>query len=134
MPEEIITFVKSFVPIYVIYITNKDYFYTYYPLIVRCYNLKNHNFQTYLRRLVRRDCWLQMEVLLTQKFDEWILTRKWRYKLRTYPNFVIYLKDLCIEGSSQACRQLIDKRLLDTRLYSVNRHKKIKHKNIKWSN
>ena len=133
LPDDVIGVIKEFIPIKVIYVVNKSYFYNNYPDIIKDYSIKDAIFKKYVKKIVNSDCSLQFNMLLKNNIYKWNRSNKWVYDFSTYPNYAIFIKQCCIDNNSSKCKYLIDKYINDS-CYKKNKYKKIRIKNTKWSN
>ena len=133
LPEDMIGEIYSFLPLTTMYILNKTLFNKHYPTIINKYTIASSTCQSYIRRIIRRDCNFQLTYLLKSKNTKWMKKGDWKFKNTTFPSYILFLKLLTVEYESQHCRSCIN-RYLETTLSKKNRHKKIRSKNSKWSN
>ena len=73
-----------------------------------------------------------MNILLKNNFDQWNNNNKWVYNYSTYPNYAIFIKELCIKKDSNKCKELILSFINKTSSNKI--YKKIRTKKNKWSN
>ena len=64
LPEDMIGEIYSFLPLTTMYILNKTLFNKHYPTIINKYTIASSTFQSYIRRIIRRDCNFQLTYLL----------------------------------------------------------------------
>ena len=133
LPEVIVGEIFKFLPRNTTYILNKTYFILHYPILIENFDVNNTRFQSYIRRIIRKDCNFQLRYLLNTHFKRWNKRLNWKYKQNTFPSYISFIKLLSIKYNSQRCRSLIDQ-FLETSLSKKNRHKKIRSKNSRWSN
>ena len=96
------------------------------------YSIKDAIFKKYINTIINNDCHFQLNILLQKKFAQWNNNTKWVYKFSTFPNYAIFIKEICIKKNSNKCKELI---LSYINNCSRNKkHKKIRTINNRWSN
>jgi hypothetical protein len=130
--NDVLRHIYSFIPIKNIYVINKTSFLSNYPKIIADYNIKNAIFKKYINTVINNDCHFQMNILLKNNFDQWNNNNKWVYNYSTYPNYAIFIKELCIKKDSNKCKELILSFINKTSSNKI--YKKIRTKKNKWSN
>jgi len=133
LPEVIVDIVFSFIPRNLIY--NLNHFYldsTYLSLIA---NRKlDKKFNSYMRYIIRNNCTIFLNKILSQKFSYLASFKNWKYNSQTFSNYIEYLREYTIRFSKTNCRNIIECYISKEPVSAKNRHKKIRRRNIKWSN
>lgn len=103
----------------------------------------NHNFyiqehwvnkslrESYIRMVIRNDYYIILGQLLLDFGVFWVTTKKERFEIYVFSNFMELLIFLTEKYESTRCNNTITIFLKKNKLY-VNRHKKTKRRNIKW--
>jgi hypothetical protein len=134
VPDDVIGIIRSYVPIKQLYVVNKSYFYSCYPRIIENYSLKDAIFNSYIKRIIRKDCELQFRLISRQFYHSWVKPSKWVFNYSKYPNYAVFIKEYCNINNSQKCKNIISATINDTNSCNKNKYKKIKTFNTKWSN
>ena len=139
LPLEIISIIKSYLPLNVFYLTNKQDYITYKKEITT--SLPKNNYKSsqrsYLRYLIRRDYNFILNIILSVKFNNWYKAIKIPYNGYTFPCYIDLLNHHCIEMKASKCRKLIKEKInekLKKKGISKKKYKRIRIRNSKWSN
>lgn len=130
LPEEIIKIIYDFLPISNKMLLTKKLFNMYYYVNNKDIKI-NKQYANYLRFLIQKKCYIHVDIIFHIFCGKFISMQKWKYKNKTYPNFLVYLKDHALKNNSQKCYELI-KNLLEPS--KKNKYKRIRTRNIRWSN
>jgi len=139
LPLEIVSIIKSYLPLNEYYLTNKQDYITFKKEITT--SLPKNNYKSskrsYLRRLIREDYYFILSIILSVKFNNWYKAIKIPYNGYTFPCYVELLNHHCIEMKATNCRKLIQEKInekLKKKGISKKKHKRIRIRNSKWSN
>jgi len=136
LPTVLVDIIYSYIPVSTTYKLNNTLFSKNYPLHVlqrTQSDVRGSDLDNYMRYLIRKKCYLHLGVCLKICHGRWS-NKWWKYKNKSYPNYISYLKALAMEYNSNKCRELIDDWRKSHLVCDKKRHKKIRTKNIKWSN
>jgi len=131
MPDDIIKYIKKFLPLTTIVWLNKKSYFKNHHLVYKL--IPQNNYESYVRDMIRKDNQLVISCLMRENFKRWSVYKKYSYKNVIYTNFNNFLLDFCRENNSTNCSNIIKDFLNDSRL-SKNQHKKNVVRNIKWTN
>lgn len=130
LPDEIIKIIYDFTPTSCKKNLSKSHFKTHYYLITKEKKI-NKRYHNYLRYLIQKKCFMHLDIVLYIFCGKFIAMKKWKHKNKTYPNFLIYLKEFALQNNSQKCYEMM-KELLEPS--KKNKYKRIRSRNIRWSN
>ena len=133
LPEEIVDIIYSFVPINIIYNLNHNHLRIYYPLLIKD-TVVDKKFHSYMRYIIRCDCSMFLHKIFEVKLNYFIKLNNWKFDMKTFPNYVEYLRSYAIKLSKTNCRNIIEYHISKEPVSRKKRHKKIRRRNIKWSN
>ena len=132
IPEVIIAYIYTYIPIHTKMNLNITNFTTYYPRVID--KIFKKKYSTYIMDIIRNGRTLSLSLMLRDRYDFLIKVKKWRYKNYTFPNFIRFIKFLCIKYEKQQCLQILLLYEKERGIYDKKRHKKIKIKSIRWNN
>ena len=130
IPEEIIKIIYEFLPISKKKLLTKKSFNLYYYVNNKDKKI-NKMYTKYLKFLIQKKCYIHIDIIMHIFCGKFLSIKKWKYKHKTYPNFLVYLKDYALKNNSQKCYELI-KHLLEPSKKNI--YKRIRTRNIRWSN
>lgn len=130
LPVEIINIIYDFTPSECKKNLSKKLFKTHYFLETK-EKMINKRYYNYLRYLINNKCVIHVDIALHIFSGHFLKIKNWRYKNKTYPNFLVYLKDFALEKQSQICYHLIMQVLEPSK---KNKYKRIRTRNIRWTN
>lgn len=131
MPEDIVGYVKQFIPITTLVWLDKKTYLKNHEIIYK--QIPTNNYESYVRDMIRNDNQIVVSCLMRENFHRWSCYKKYSYKNTIYPDFNYFLLDFCRENNSTNCQNIISEYLQVSRL-GKNQHKKNVVRNIKWSN
>tara|TARA_Y100001970_G_C14256115_1_gene875518 strand:- start:3190 stop:3615 length:426 start_codon:yes stop_codon:yes gene_type:complete len=132
LPEELCVHIKSYIPLHIIFLTNKTDYINYKTEIITSlghFNLTKH----YVTKLIKKDYDFIFKIILDLKYKMWYKAWKIRYKGNILPCFIELLNYICIENKSDRCRKLIQDKMKEKGIRK-NKHKRIRICNNTWSN
>ena len=121
LPEELKTFVSSFISKKVKMFLNKTLYLEHHQFI-RNY-ISRMQFESYIRDVIRKDHSFVFKNLLVHNIDKWIKWESYLFRDCVYQNYLVVLNFYCIDNSSTKCRELIQQKFAELGL-SKNQHKK----------
>ncbi len=133
LPEVLVDIIFSFIPRNLIYNLNHLYLDSTYLSLIANRKLDNQ-FNAYMRYIIRNNCTIFLNKILSQKFSYLASFKNWKYNSQTFPNYIEYLREYTIRISKTNCRNIIECYISKEPVSTKNRHKKIRRRNIKWSN
>jgi uncharacterized protein YfbU (UPF0304 family) len=130
LPNEIIKIIYDFIPSCCKKNLSKNLFNIHYYLETKEKKF-DKRYRNYIRYLINKNCILHIDLILHVFCGKFISIKNWKYKNKTYPNFLCHLKAIALNKNAQKCYELI-KNLLDPS--NKNKYKRIRTRNIRWSN
>ena len=128
LPDELIIMIWKMVETKYKVFVSKKYYLLYHPLIV----IPKYRYNSYLRNIIRNDCYFVVNQLLNENSNCWIKMNNIKYKNSVYASYLHYILALCIEYNASRSRSIIEE--FCKLGLGKNRPKKNRHKNIKWTN
>lgn len=129
IPEVLIDIVYEYIPLSTkIFLTKKKYSENHY--LVKSY-INKRQYENYIRSMVRQDNSFVFSFLMHENIIIWTRIHNYLYKDHTYPNYILFLHEYCIENESTRCRELLDK-YIEILGLNKNQHKKSTHNNSRW--
>ena len=128
-PLEIIELVKTYIPLYRFYQTNRENYAKYHNYI-RKY-ISKPEFENYIRSTVRRDHPFVFQQILDENYKKWFTIKRYEYRNVIYMNYVYFLISYCIDNDSPKCKMILTQ-LLEELGLSKNQYKKNITKSIRW--
>jgi hypothetical protein len=139
LPLEIIFIIKSYLPLNIYYLTNKQDYICYNQKIIS--SLPKNNYKSsqrsYIRNLIRKDYYFILNIILDVKFDNWYKAIRIPYNGHTFPCYIDLLNYHSIEMKSSNCRKLIQEKIINklgTKRINKKKFKRIRIINNKWNN
>ena len=132
LPQELVDYIKDFIPPTTLVWLNKEN-YTKYSKKIRGM-ISDSRFEDYIRDMVRQDNDFVMRHIINENIYRWIKLKRWRYKNIIYFDYIHFIYNYATEYQSFKCRDLIDN--IATQLFGEKWHKKngIKYIRRKWMN
>jgi hypothetical protein len=121
LPEELKTFVSSFISKKVKMFLNKGLYLENHQFI-KDY-ISGCRFESYIRDIIRKDHSFVFQNLLVHNIYKWIKWKSYLFGDCVYLNYLVFLNFYCIDNSSTKCRELIQQKIAELGL-SKNQHKK----------
>jgi hypothetical protein len=128
LPNEVISYIREFMPHEKLIFTNKKNYEQYHYLLKEKHLIKNYYF-SYVREMVRYDRSFVFKKILEENKNAWLIHKNYYYKNMVFVNYIYFILYYCNENSSTQCRELIVDLLKKRNLYK-NIHKKIVFKYI----
>lgn len=129
LPDDLVRYIKEFIPKRVFVFTNKKNYNLYHPLI----NPHIKDYESYIRYMIRQDNEFVFKKIIEENYSKWYENRQYRYKNMIFNNYLYFVMNFCIENDSNNCRKVISDFLKEHGL-GKNLHKKNVVKYIKWKN
>ena len=133
IPEVIIDYIYTYIPISIKMQLNNSNFTTYYPLVINTF-FEMSPPTSYIIDVIRCNRTKSLSLLLEHNYAYLIKNRKYKYKNYIFPTIIDFIKFLCIKYGKQKCLQHLISYEKENNLYDKKPHKKIKIKSIRWSN
>ena len=136
LPKELIDIIFEYVKPIVLMTLNRSYYELYHPSIKNYLCNIKHQYDNYVRDIVRRDNSFVFSQVLKENYRHWLHFHNYYYKEKMYINYLYFLIDYCLVYESNKCRQLIQSTLYGSNVVSKNQHKKnlVKIIKRKWMN
>ena len=139
LPKELITFIFDYIRPVVLVSLNRSYYALYHPSIKYYLCNVKHQYDNYVRDIVRRDNSFVFSQVLQENYRHWLHFHNYYYKEKMYINYLYFLIDYCVVYDSNKCRELIQSMLYssnESKDLSKNQHKKnlVKIIKRKWMN
>jgi hypothetical protein len=129
LPDDIINYIKEFIPCNKLVFVNSIYYKLYHYTIKK--NIKLYN--NYIRDTIRRDNEYVFEQIIKENIDLWLKKKEYIYKNMVFDKYLYFVLNYCIENNSNTCRNVLIS-YLSKRDLCRNLHKKNLIKYIKWKN
>jgi hypothetical protein len=129
LPNDIINFIKEFIPLNKMTFVNKTYYNLYHYTIKKTIPL----YEKFIRDIIRRDNEFVFEKIIQENIGLWLKNNKFIYKNMIFNNYIYFIMHFCIENNSEKCREILFLFLFKRDLCR-NLHKKNVVKYIKWKN
>jgi len=127
LPEDIINYIKDFVPKSYFVFTNKTDYIIYHNVIRD--TLKNYD--SYVKFMIKRDYYFVFNMVIRENYQKWLKFTNVFYKNIMYKNYLYFIISFCIENESLRCYKNLCEFIEEEGLCK-NLHKKNIHKYIKW--
>lgn len=127
LPDDIIQYIKDFLPYYLLAFTNK----IHYRLFHYDIRYKITKYENYIRHFIKRDFDLVFQQILGENVQFWLKNDKYIYKNMEFTNYIYFIMYYCIENNSEKCRNIMNTFLKERNLCK-NLHKKNVIRYIKW--
>ena len=129
LPDDLVRYIKNFIPKIVFVFTNKTNYNLYHPLIKPLIK----DYESYIRCMIRQDNEFVFKKIIEENYSKWYENRQYKYKNMIFNNYLYFVMNFCIENDSNNCRKVISDFLKEHGL-GKNLHKKNVVKYIKWKN
>ena len=136
LPEELISIIFEYIRPVVIVTLNRSYYKLFHPSIKYYLCNVKHQYDNYIRDIVRRDNSFVFYQVLQENYRHWLHYQNYYYKEKMYINYLYFLMDYCLVYDSNKCRQIIQSKLYGSNVVGKNQHKKnlVKIIKRKWMN
>ena len=131
---EVIEMIWSYIPISTkVWISKECYEKYHYSIIYPKLKLRYHS---YMRYVIKNQCSYLMKINLNEHYAIWCNKLvNIKYKDKTYPTYISYIKMLALENTSNKIYSLIKNYEKNNKINkSLKLNRKIKHKKNQWSN
>jgi len=129
LPDDLVRYIKKFIPKIVFVFTNKTNYNLYHPLIKPLIK----DYESYIRCMIRQDNEFVFKKIIEENYSKWYENRQYKYKNMIFNNYLYFVMNFCIENDSNNCRKVISDFLKEHGL-GKNLHKKNVVRYIKWKN
>jgi len=129
LPNEIIKYIKEFIPGEYLVFVNSMYYNLYHHTLKKRIKL----YGNYVRDVIRRDNEFVFEIIIRENVELWLKNKQYIYKNMIFNNYIYFVMNYCIENNSDRCREILNCYLSKGHLCR-NLHKKNVVKYIKWRN
>jgi hypothetical protein len=126
-PDELVNYIKEFIPNRIFVFTCKKYYFLYHHLIKKHIN----DYENYVRETIRRDNYFVFKLIIEENIKKWIEVKHYKYKNMIFKNYLYFTISYCIDNESNSCRNILTDFLKIHGLHK-NLHKKNIVKYIKW--
>jgi hypothetical protein len=136
LPQELIKIIFEYIRPIVLVTLNKSYYVIYHPSIKKYLCNVKHQYDNYIRDIIRRDNNYVFNQVLQENYRHWLHFHNYCYKDKIYINYLYFLLDYCMLYESNKCKQMIQSAIYDSNGISKNQHKKnlVKIIKRKWMN
>jgi hypothetical protein len=136
LPKELISTIFEYIRPVALVSLNRSYYALYHPSIKHYLCNIKHQYDNYVRDIIRRDSSFVFSQVLQENYRHWLHFHNYYYKEKMYINYLYFLIDYCLVYDSNKCRQLIQSTLYGSNVVSKNQHKKnlVKIIKRKWMN
>ena len=137
-PSEIIEIIWNYIPISIKVWVSKTYYEKYHYSII--YPSLKLNYNSYMRWVIRNQYIYLMKINVVEHYSLWSSKLvNIKYKNKTYPMYISYIKTLALENNSNKIYSLIknyekENEKNNKTNKSLKSNKKIKYKKNQWSN
>ena len=160
VPDELVVLISEYIPRDVLFYTSKNNFENYY-LSYRMSNfardktnnvikIENDYFirknyyiflksreitnNRYINMIIRKDLYYVLSKIMSKKYNHWKKINNYYYNGNKYPNYLVFLEQLCIKYGSNKCRKEINNYCFADTNLRKKRYKKIKTITNRWTN
>jgi len=136
LPKELISIIFQYIRPIVLVSLNRSFYELYHPFIKQYLCDVKHQYDNYIRDIVRRDNSFVFYQILQENYRNWFHFHNYYYKDKVYINYLYFLQDYCLLYESNKCRQMIQTALYGSNDVCKNQHKKnlVKIIKRKWMN
>ncbi len=124
LPNDIIIFIKTFIPYNALILTNRSNYEKYHSLI----NIRNYN--NYITNIIQNDYDFSFSCIIRENINNWLRRINIMHKNAIFKNYIYYVMRLCIEYNALKCGTFLHNFLSERKLCR-NLHKKKVIKYIK---
>ena len=103
LPAELINIIKEYIPKKTLVFVNKTNYILYHSVIKCCI----HNYEKFIRDVIRRDNVFVFEIIVNESYSRWLLIKNYRYNNMVFKNYAFFVVNYCIENDSNNCRKII---------------------------
>jgi hypothetical protein len=103
LPAELINIIKEYIPKKILVFVNKTNYILYHSAIKCCI----HNYEKFIRDVIRRDNEFVFEMIVNENYSRWFLIKNYRYNNMVFKNYAFFVVNYCIENDSNNCRKII---------------------------
>lgn len=103
LPAELINIIKEYIPKKIVVFVNKTNYNLYHSVIKCCI----HNYEKFIRDVIRRDNEFVFEMIVNENYSRWVLIKNYRYNNMVFKNYAFFVVNYCIENDSNNCRKII---------------------------
>ena len=103
LPAELINIIKEYIPKKILVFVNKTNYILYHSAIKCCI----HNYEKFIRDVIRRDNEFVFEMIVNENYSRWVLIKNYRYNNMVFKNYAFFVVNYCIENDSNNCRKII---------------------------
>ena len=129
LPEELVKYIKEYIPKKEFVFTNRENYNLYHPLIKPFIK----DYESFIRSMIRQDNEFVFKKIVEENYRKWYEIRQYKYKNMIFNNYLYFVINYCIENESNNCIKIISNFLKEHGLCK-NLHKKNVVKYIKWKN
>ena len=129
LPDELVRYIKEYIPKKVFVFTNRENYNLYHSLIKPSIT----DYESYIRAMIRQDNEFVFNKIIKENCSKWYEIVNYKYKNMIFKNYLYFVMNFCIENDSNNCRKIISDFLKEHGL-GKNLHKKNIVKYIKWKN
>jgi hypothetical protein len=106
IPEDIINYIKNFIPLDVLVWLNSDYYRNCHHLVYKC--IPPLMCENYIRMIVRRDKAYVFKTVLQDNILRWYNMKKYMYKNMIFDNYLQFLVNYANENDSKNIKTMIE--------------------------
>ena len=106
MPNDIVLYLKEFIPNKYFIFTNKS-FYIKYHYLIKEQLIPKYNIERYIRDMICRDNEFVLQRLLYENYNLWNNNNEYYYKNASYLNYLHFLINFCIIHDSYKCKKIL---------------------------
>jgi hypothetical protein len=129
LPEELVKYIKEYIPKKELVFTNRENYNLYHHLIKPYIK----DYESFIRSMIRQDNEFVFKKIVEENYKKWYEIREYKYKNMIFNNYLYFVINFCIENDSNNCIKILSYFLKEHGLCK-NLHKKNVVKYIKWKN
>ena len=96
LPDEIIKIIYDFTPTNCKKKLSKKLFKIHYYIETK-EKIIDKTYHNYLRYLIHKKCYIHIDIIMHIFCGKFLKIKGWKQKNKTYPNFLVYLKEYALE-------------------------------------
>jgi hypothetical protein len=104
IPEDILQYIKEYIPLDVMVWLNRDYYTSYHNTIYDSINIC----ESYIRMLIRGDKHYIFKMVLQDNIMRWYNMKKYTYKHMVFENYLNFLINYADENNSKNVKMIIE--------------------------
>jgi len=132
LPEELCRIIYDFIPLSTKSYLSKNNFQFYYQRKINELDFNNYKkHDRHIRDIIRNGRETPFSLIIKSSLSIWKKDKVWKWKNKTFPNYLIYVKHLTITYNQTNLRNLINEKIKKD--LGINKYKKIRTNNILWS-